>query len=83
MRKLCSMAIILGCLFAGDLSAGEKKGITDYISLRVKPEKQAKLNRYIITGGPGVGKTTIANHLKTLHGCKAIDEAAGDIEKVG
>lgn len=34
--------------------------------------------RYIITGGPGVGKTTIINHLKSL-GENAIYEAATDI----
>lgn len=50
--------------------------VTDFVTARVEVDEQRAVPRYIITGGPGVGKTTIANFLKKMDGFEAIDEPA-------
>jgi predicted ATPase len=78
VRKFFVFAVVI--LFSAHAFSA-KKEIADYLSVRVRPEEQGKINRYIITGGPGVGKTTIANYMKTIQDCAAVDEAATAIIK--
>ena len=54
--------------------------ISSYVKEAVKPE-QATIKRYIITGGPGVGKTTLINHLRDLKGAAIVEEAATRVIK--
>jgi len=49
--------------------------ISTYITKTVKPE-QASIKCYIITGGPGVGKTTLINYLNKEKGEAIVEEAA-------
>lgn len=53
--------------------------ITDYIERRLF-SSEAVQKRYIITGGPGVGKTTLIKYLEE-QGEAVIHEAATDIIK--
>lgn len=51
--------------------------ITNYINIKSSSSEQIQ-RRYIVTGGPGVGKTTIINFLEA-QGYAVIHEAATDI----
>ncbi|MFS8564060.1 MAG: AAA family ATPase [Rhabdochlamydiaceae bacterium] len=54
--------------------------ITDYIKIDKTKKAAPAQKRYIITGGPGVGKTTIIKHLEG-QGEAVIHEAATDVIK--
>jgi predicted ATPase len=68
-------------LFVGAALCAGSATVDGYISTRVNSENQESIRRYVLTGGPGVGKTTIANYLKEMEGCGSIDEAATRIMK--
>jgi predicted ATPase len=75
-RILLAIVTALICASIEYVNMPKSASVEKYISKRVNTDKQKKIRRYIITGGPGVGKTTIANELKKIQGFTAIDEAA-------
>lgn len=80
MKKIRIIIALVTVLFCASFEymrmSKNKVGIEQFVSTRVQPNEQKEIHRYIITGGPGVGKTTIANQLKKIKGIAAIDEAA-------
>lgn len=56
--------------------------ITEVISGKISQPKSKKQKCYIITGGPGVGKTSIISYLAE-QGYATVKEAAQDVIKVG
>jgi len=69
--------IAVGIFFASTLIAAQNDApILNHLSPLKAPQKTC--HRYVITGGPGVGKTSIIRHLKEK-GYHVVGEAATDV----
>lgn len=63
---------------AGFVYHPNPKKITEYITGKTY-QHNGMQRRYVITGGPGVGKTTLVDQLGALHGFSVVREAARDV----
>lgn len=76
MKFFRSLVSTLSVLLLLSLTPSADAPILQHIKQTASPTKQS--HRYVITGGPGVGKTSIIRHLKEM-GYHVVGEAATDV----